>query len=161
MVNIKFIITNSLVPATPSASGNNSVVIGAAVAGVIVLVIIILAAIFLIKKRNAGSSQEQSFSNGDPIQIAETYEVIYNYVPNLSDEVYLYVGDKIIVKCKFDDGWALGYNMSTKQEGSFPMACVGGFADNNNARSTYKRESTVADESSIRQRGSSLYVPKN
>ncbi|TPX70233.1 hypothetical protein SpCBS45565_g01854 [Spizellomyces sp. 'palustris'] len=61
---------------------------------------------------------------GEPIQIAETMEVIYNYVPNLSDEIYLYIGDPVIVKCKFDDGWGYGFNMTTKQEGSFPLACV-------------------------------------
>lgn len=117
--------------------------------------------LYVYRKRLSNSSQDKSYDNngGDAIQIAETYEVIYNYVPNLSDEVYLYVGDKIIVKCKFDDGWAIGYNMSTKQEGSFPMACVNSFA--NDARSTYKPESMAADENSIRQRGSSLYVPKN
>ncbi|KAJ3394324.1 hypothetical protein HDU92_007014 [Lobulomyces angularis] len=61
--------------------------------------------------------------------VADTMQAIYNYVPNLSDEIYLYIGDPIIVKNKFDDGWALGYNMTTKQEGSFPLACVGPFND--------------------------------
>ncbi|KAI8825013.1 uncharacterized protein EV422DRAFT_488545, partial [Fimicolochytrium jonesii] len=61
---------------------------------------------------------------GEPIQIAETMEVVYNYVPNLADEIYLYIGDPVIVKCKFDDGWGYGFNMTTKQEGSFPLACV-------------------------------------
>jgi len=146
-------------PATSSSS--NGVVIGAAIAGSIVLLIIIAAVIYYIRNRQSSTSKDQSFSNGDPIQIAETYEVIYNYVPNLSDEVYLYVGDKIIVKCKFDDGWCLGYNLSTKQEGSFPMACVSTLSTTD-ARSTYKPENMMSnDESSIRQRGSSLYVPKN
>jgi hypothetical protein len=28
-------------------------------------------------------------TNGEPIQVAETMEVVFNYVPNLSDEIYL------------------------------------------------------------------------
>ncbi|KAJ3183799.1 hypothetical protein HDU87_005915 [Geranomyces variabilis] len=67
---------------------------------------------------------------GEPIQIAETMEVMYNYVPNLVDEIYLYIGDPVIVKCKFDDGWGFGFNMTTKQEGSFPLACVAPYNSN-------------------------------
>ncbi|KAJ3414999.1 Pyridoxal-dependent decarboxylase domain-containing protein 1 [Chytridiales sp. JEL 0842] len=67
---------------------------------------------------------ENNNNNEEPQQIAETMEVVFNYVPNLSDEIYLYVGDPIIVKCKFDDGWGYGFNLTTKLEGSFPLACV-------------------------------------
>jgi hypothetical protein len=42
---------------------------------------------------------------GDGQQVDETMQVLYNYVPNLQDEIYLYVGDPVIVKAKFDDGW--------------------------------------------------------
>ncbi|KAJ3174142.1 hypothetical protein HDU88_000110 [Geranomyces variabilis] len=70
---------------------------------------------------------------GEPIQIAETMEVMYNYVPNLVDEIYLYIGDPVIVKCKFDDGWGYGFNMTTKQEGSFPLACVAPYNSNREA----------------------------
>ncbi|KAJ1558758.1 hypothetical protein HK405_013043, partial [Cladochytrium tenue] len=55
--------------------------------------------------------------------MAEMMEVVFNYVPNLSDEVYLYAGDRILVKCKFDDGWGYGVNMTTRMEGTFPLAC--------------------------------------
>ncbi|KAI8848260.1 hypothetical protein BC829DRAFT_417754 [Chytridium lagenaria] len=58
-----------------------------------------------------------------------TMEVVYNYVPNLSDEVQLFVGDPVLVKCKFDDGWGYGINLTTNEEGSFPLACLSGFAD--------------------------------
>ena len=30
----------------------------------------------------------------------------------------------MIVKCRFDDGWAFGFNISTKAEGSFPVPCL-------------------------------------
>ncbi|TPX58970.1 hypothetical protein PhCBS80983_g02816 [Powellomyces hirtus] len=81
---------------------------------------------------------------GEPIQIAETMEVLYNYVPNLVDEIYLYIGDPVIVKCKFDDGWGYGFNMTTKQEGSFPLACV---APYNSNRSAEINGATPADAS--------------
>lgn len=74
----------------------------------------------------------------------------------------------MIVKCQFDDGWALGYNMSTKQEGSFPMACVSGGGNSGDSetidnRTTYRHQSTIAgkDDKRINSRASSLYVPRN
>ncbi|KAL3900147.1 MAG: hypothetical protein SGCHY_001539 [Lobulomycetales sp.] len=79
----------------------------------------------------------------------ETMQVLYNYVPNLQDEIYLYVGDPVVVKSKFDDGWALGFNLTTKQEGSFPLACVGPF--NNGKAGTGSAQ--------IASRYSSLYLP--
>lgn len=79
----------------------------------------------------------------------ETMQVLYNYVPNLQDEIYLYVGDPVIIKARFDDGWALGYNVKTETEGSFPLACVGPF---NNSRK-------VNGNASFGQRHSSLYLP--
>jgi SH3 domain len=148
------LVANIVTTSQPSSSAN-AVVIGASIAGVVFFLIILAAVIYLYKKRKSTQSKTDKPSDNDTqVQIAETYEVIYNYVPNLSDEVYLYVGDKIIVKCKFDDGWALGYNMSTKQEGSFPMACVDEFSQGGDYRSTYK------SESNINQRGSSLYISK-
>jgi len=81
----------------------------------------------------------------------DTMRVIYNYVPNLSDEIYLYVGDPIVVKVKFDDGWALGYNTTTKQEGSFPLACVGAYTQD---------AQKATGNAKINQRASSLYLPQ-
>jgi hypothetical protein len=85
----------------------------------------------------------------DDHQEQETMQVLYNYVPNLQDEIYLYVGDSVIVKAKFDDGWALGLNITTKQEGSFPLACVGPF---NNGQGG-------AGQANVLNRRSSLYLP--
>ncbi|KAJ3286570.1 hypothetical protein HDU76_007958, partial [Blyttiomyces sp. JEL0837] len=64
-----------------------------------------------------------------PVQVAETHEVVYNYIPQLSDELALYVGDMVIVKHQFDDGWGFGFSMTSKTEGSFPLACLAGFAE--------------------------------
>ncbi|KAI9312318.1 hypothetical protein DFJ73DRAFT_885809, partial [Zopfochytrium polystomum] len=63
-------------------------------------------------------------SNGSAPVMLENKEVVFNYIPNLSDEIYLYISDPVIVKCKFDDGWGFGFNMTTKMEGSFPHANV-------------------------------------
>ena len=58
------------------------------------------------------------------------------------------MGDKVLVKCKFDDGWAYGMNLTSKKEGSFPLACV---EPMNGSRKSKGMES-------ISQRASSLYL---
>ncbi|KAI9359669.1 hypothetical protein DFJ73DRAFT_817171, partial [Zopfochytrium polystomum] len=63
-------------------------------------------------------------SNGGAPVMLENKEVVFNHIPNLSDEVYLYISDPVIVKCKFNDGWGFGFNMTTKMEGSFPHTYV-------------------------------------
>ncbi|KAJ3123004.1 hypothetical protein HK098_002300 [Nowakowskiella sp. JEL0407] len=50
-------------------------------------------------------------------------KVIAKYDANLEDELILSVGDIILVDETFDDGWATGTNLTTGQEGCFPMAC--------------------------------------
>ncbi|KAJ3216285.1 hypothetical protein HDU67_009720 [Dinochytrium kinnereticum] len=109
--------------------------------------------------------------NGDN---GETMEAVFNYVPNLSDEIYLYVGDPVIVKCQFDDGWGYGFNMTTQQEGAFPLACVAPYGTNESGqRNTLGGESVnfpVANNATggadpsrssftIRQRQSSMFGP--
>ncbi|KAJ3098470.1 hypothetical protein HDU97_003969 [Phlyctochytrium planicorne] len=100
-----------------------------------------------------------------PNQVAETMEAIFNYVPNLSDEIYLYVGDPVIVKCQFDDGWGYGFNMTTKQEGTFPIACVAPYNDSGEVPSNPPVHVDEKDYDpkrasfSIRQRGSSMFGP--
>ncbi|KAH9266581.1 hypothetical protein BASA84_001069 [Batrachochytrium salamandrivorans] len=54
----------------------------------------------------------------------EVMEVLYDHTPQMLDEIELRYGDQVVIKNKFDDGWAFGYNLVTKQEGSFPMACM-------------------------------------
>ncbi|KAJ3394634.1 hypothetical protein HDU92_006739 [Lobulomyces angularis] len=83
--------------------------------------------------------------------ITETLQAHYDYVPNLSDEITLYVGDPVLIKQRFDDGWCLGYNMTTKEEGSFPIACVGPY-------NNLKKENYYSAQFS--NRTSSLIFPK-
>ncbi|KAJ1555947.1 hypothetical protein HK405_010046 [Cladochytrium tenue] len=108
---------------------------------------------------------------GDPLgggatPVSETMETVFNYVPNLSDEIYLYVGDPVVVKCKFDDGWGYGLNVTTKMEGSFPLACVAPYAASSPGGSARGDEwldgsgrSMNRASFSIRQRQSSMYGP--
>ena len=160
-------ISNTTVSANTSGGGAGMGVIIGIVFAVLTFLAALILAIILVRKRKATFLQDiqynestsksnysnEKYSNNAPgisdAPVAETMQVIYNYVPNLSDEVYLYVGDPVLVKAKFDDGWALGYNMTTKQEGSFPLACVGPF--NNGQRG--------AGQAEFGQRHSSLYVP--
>ncbi|KAI8853627.1 hypothetical protein BC829DRAFT_439750 [Chytridium lagenaria] len=115
----------------------------------------------------AGGAMAGGPPTGVNVAGEDTMEAIFNYVPNLSDEVYLYVGDPVIVKCTFDDGWAYGYNVTTQQEGSFPIACVGPPGTNPNVnRDTYAQDDQMgapADPNrssfNIRQRQSSMFGP--
>ncbi|GAA5900508.1 uncharacterized protein JCM6883_002866 [Sporobolomyces salmoneus] len=48
--------------------------------------------------------------------------------PSLDDELVLYPGDKVQVLMKYDDGWALGLNLSSgvpPSKGVFPFDCLG------------------------------------
>ncbi|KAI9094985.1 hypothetical protein DFS34DRAFT_582584, partial [Phlyctochytrium arcticum] len=105
------------------------IIIAIVVGGIIFIALIVGIWIWLGRRR----APSQSRDDDEPMPIAETMEVVYNYVPNLSDEIYLYIGDPVIVKCKFDDGWGYGFNMTTKQEGSFPLACVAPYNSRQNA----------------------------
>lgn len=98
---------------------------------------------------NYGSGPNDDY--GAPVQTAETVEVLWDYQAERDDEIDLNVGDTVILKCKFDDGWAFGFNVITKREGSFPMACV---AEPENQKRNNKKKGN------INNRGSSLYVPR-
>ncbi|KAI9291201.1 hypothetical protein K502DRAFT_326406 [Neoconidiobolus thromboides FSU 785] len=54
----------------------------------------------------------------------ESFVVSTNYVPVLPDEISLEKGDMVEVRHRFDDGWALGRNLSTDKTGAFPLACL-------------------------------------
>jgi uncharacterized protein YlzI (FlbEa/FlbD family) len=49
--------------------------------------------------------------------------VVYeSYIANKSDEITANEGDFIVISKEFDDGWALGMNITTGKKGVFPMA---------------------------------------
>ncbi|TPX64055.1 hypothetical protein SpCBS45565_g06155 [Spizellomyces sp. 'palustris'] len=52
------------------------------------------------------------------------YKVVYDYTPQLIDELELAKGDMVEVWASYDDGWGKGSNMRTGNKGTFPMACI-------------------------------------
>jgi hypothetical protein len=128
--------------------GGTYFIIGMAIGSLVLLIIVIVSAYLCMKRSKKNDTQP--FIEHQDADDAEITEVIYEYVPNLFDEIHLSVGDKVLVKIKFDDGWAYGMNMKTKKEGSFPLACV----DQPNRKS---RDRDQYDDTTINTRASSLY----
>ncbi|KAI7873444.1 uncharacterized protein EV154DRAFT_528031 [Mucor mucedo] len=56
--------------------------------------------------------------------LEEFYQVKHPYPPQMGDELGLHVGDIVCVAMNFDDGWALGFNVTTGLKGVFPVVCV-------------------------------------
>lgn len=54
----------------------------------------------------------------------EFFVVIHPYPPQMEDELGLNIGDIVCVAVQFDDGWALGFNVTTGLKGAFPMVCI-------------------------------------
>ncbi|KAI8622358.1 hypothetical protein BC830DRAFT_1089611 [Chytriomyces sp. MP71] len=74
--------------------------------------------------------------------------VRYEFQPERPDEILLRVGDEVIVNQEFDDGWALGVNMTTGKEGNFPLDCLSSYADpgaTSGSKMTKVRVSSIFD----------------
>jgi hypothetical protein len=69
-------------------------------------------------------------------------------------EIDVGVGDEVQVTQKFDDGWALGVNVTTGKQGTFPMACLAPFGSE--YRDSQYRDSQYTVSTS--KRASSLYA---
>lgn len=54
----------------------------------------------------------------------EFYVVVHPYPPQMADELELNYGDIICLALNFDDGWALGFNVTTGLKGAFPIVCI-------------------------------------
>jgi hypothetical protein len=59
-----------------------------------------------------------------PAYEEEFYQVVHPYPPQVADELGLQVGDIVCLAMGFDDGWALGFNVTTGSKGVFPLVCV-------------------------------------
>ncbi|KAH8551001.1 hypothetical protein BGW37DRAFT_403605, partial [Umbelopsis sp. PMI_123] len=55
---------------------------------------------------------------------SEFHTVIHQYYPSQPDELKLAKEDIIVSTVVFDDGWAVGVNITTGQKGAFPLICV-------------------------------------
>ncbi|KAJ1910871.1 hypothetical protein IWQ60_010423 [Tieghemiomyces parasiticus] len=50
--------------------------------------------------------------------------VVHPFTPRMQDEIALTPGDICLLFRTFDDGWAIGFNTNTNQEGTIPLVCV-------------------------------------
>jgi hypothetical protein len=110
---------------------NRNLIIGLSM-GAFCLLLLICALIWVYRRKH-----QQSTSNNTQDQ--DTMKVIQNYHPVLIDEIKLQMGDIIIVKAKFDDGWGFGINITTENEGSFPLNCLGSIDGTDADKSNNKR----------------------
>lgn len=73
-------------------------------------------------------SKHEIVENNQPpplqAQLDDFYEVKHPYPPQMGDELGLHVGDIVCMAMNFDDGWALGFNVTTGLKGVFPVVCV-------------------------------------
>ncbi|KAJ1673585.1 hypothetical protein EV182_004946, partial [Spiromyces aspiralis] len=51
-------------------------------------------------------------------------EVVRAFFGRREDEISLQKGDVVQIQMVFDDGWVVGRNMRTGEEGSFPLMCI-------------------------------------
>ncbi|KAF8979012.1 hypothetical protein BGZ46_005918 [Entomortierella lignicola] len=75
----------------------------------------------------AGGINADRMSKGSSLGVGgkPTYcQALYPYHSSMADELDLTPGDIVNVHKVFDDGWAVGVNMNTSNEGAFPVVCV-------------------------------------
>ncbi|KAI9332855.1 hypothetical protein BDR26DRAFT_869067, partial [Obelidium mucronatum] len=75
----------------------------------------------------------------DNNQAADVHIAVYDFSPQMPDEIELRVGDKVQLKHQYDDGWAQGTNLSNgNKTGLFPLDCLEGFDAPQAARRKWK-----------------------
>ncbi|KAF9933185.1 hypothetical protein FBU30_006351 [Linnemannia zychae] len=73
----------------------------------------------------AGGAMSTVNTHGQEATGKQSYcQALYPYQASMADELDLTPGDIINVQRVFDDGWAVGVNMNTSNEGAFPVVCV-------------------------------------
>jgi hypothetical protein len=93
-----------------SSTPNQGLVIGLSVAGAL---LVLVAMAFLIMRYIRPRKKD-----------IVAFKVIQSHSPRLDDEIQLNMGDIVVLKEKFDDGWAIGTNITTNSEGNFPFNCL-------------------------------------
>ncbi|KAL7749557.1 hypothetical protein RI367_005113 [Sorochytrium milnesiophthora] len=99
-----------------------------------------------IQQQQQQSPQQQQFGFSKPVQspVQQRVPTIYSSgalsgwsaigaevvrVPyavsgvGYGDEISMRIGDQVVIAASYSDGWARGKNLSTGQEGAFPLAC--------------------------------------
>ncbi|KAL0079286.1 hypothetical protein J3Q64DRAFT_1761896 [Phycomyces blakesleeanus] len=69
-------------------------------------------------------NQNQHQQQQQELAVEELYEVVHPYPPQMGDELGLHVADIVCLAMRFDDGWALGVNVTTGLKGVFPVVCI-------------------------------------
>jgi hypothetical protein len=111
--------------------GTTTVNLAAIVSSVVVVCLLLLAMAILMRgrwKRNSTSK--------DTAQ--KVFTVFRKHTPEYIDEIELNLGDAVIIKESFDDGWAFGLNITTNNQGSFPLICLSVLSANENVPSDTK-----------------------
>ncbi|KAF8937510.1 hypothetical protein BGZ47_009035 [Haplosporangium gracile] len=73
----------------------------------------------------AGGALAAAGAGGREAMGKQSYcQALYPYQASMADELDLTPGDIVNVQRVFDDGWAVGVNMNTSNEGAFPVVCV-------------------------------------
>ncbi|KAI8841160.1 hypothetical protein BJ741DRAFT_19954 [Chytriomyces cf. hyalinus JEL632] len=74
-----------------------------------------------------GSFDQQQIQQQQQQPSDGSYKIMYDYYPNLADELMLRAGERVVVVEEYDDGWAFGANIKTRAEGLFPLDILENF----------------------------------
>jgi hypothetical protein len=123
-----------------TAAMKKEIIIAVSLVGALML--LLLLAFFV--KRRLGQGRIRSADG----ELKTAFKVVQAYFPHLIDEIQLNMGDIVIVKAKFDDGWGFGLNITTESEGSFPLNCLSDIKSNSSRKFETKIQiHTVRDAS--------------
>ncbi|KAJ3018579.1 UNVERIFIED_CONTAM: Sorbin and SH3 domain-containing protein 2 [Siphonaria sp. JEL0065] len=113
---------------TAASSGLSSqtiIYIAAGGGGGLLLIIAIVVFMCCFKRKKQANNTYTVGEKGGLQEKAPAYgktqQAIHGYSPAQSDELAIQVGDAIVIKTEYDDGWAFGFNTITHQEGYFPV----------------------------------------
>ncbi|KAJ3038216.1 hypothetical protein HDV00_000889 [Rhizophlyctis rosea] len=79
-------------------------------------------------QQQQGTNGEQMHAgqgpNADLNSLLGLKHAVYDYVPNMSDEIEIFVGDPILITEAFEDGWVFGRNLRSGAAGMLPLVIV-------------------------------------
>ncbi|KAJ2080178.1 hypothetical protein H4R24_003266 [Coemansia sp. RSA 988] len=58
------------------------------------------------------------------VAVGKPRQVVRPFFARRDDEISLQCGDKVTLQMAFDDGWVVGKNLTSGDEGTFPLMCV-------------------------------------
>ncbi|KAJ3055718.1 hypothetical protein HK097_009603 [Rhizophlyctis rosea] len=58
------------------------------------------------------------------LPVMEPLIITTDYHPSQPDELPLVHGDRLVATHHYHDGWAIGHNLRTQQQGAFPLSCT-------------------------------------